>query len=39
METGSLLAGTLALFLILSVIMYFTRRADLFDRPSGPMIE
>lgn len=39
METGSLLAGTLALFLILSVIMYFTRRADLFDRPSGPVIE
>lgn len=39
METGSLLAGTLALFLILSVIMYFTRRADLFDRSSGPVIE
>lgn len=39
METGSLLAGTLALFLILSVIMYFTRRADVFDRPSGPVIE
>ena len=39
METGSLLAGALALFLILSVIMYFTRRADLFDRPSGPVIE
>ena len=39
METGSLLAGTLALFLILGVIMYFTRRADLFDRPSGPVIE
>ena len=39
METGSLLAGTLALFLILSVIMYFTRRADLFDLPRNPVIE
>jgi inner membrane protein len=39
METGSLLTGTLALFLILCVIMYFTRRSDLFDRPSGPVIE
>lgn len=39
METGSLLTGTLALFLILCVIMYFTRRSDLFDCPSGPVIE
>ena len=39
METGSLLVGTLALFLILCVIMYFTRSSDLFDRPSGPIIE
>lgn len=39
METGALLAGTLALFLILGVIMYFTRRTDLFDRPTGAVIE
>ncbi|MBR5862564.1 MAG: cell envelope integrity protein CreD [Bacteroidales bacterium] len=39
METGSLLAGTLALFLILCVIMYFTRRNDLFDQPRNPVIE
>ena len=39
METGALLAGTIALFIILCVIMYFTRLNDLFDRPSGPGIE
>lgn len=39
METGALLAGTIALFLILCVIMYFTRRNDLFDQPRTPVIE
>ena len=39
METGALLVGTLALFLILCVIMYFTRRNDLFDQPRNPVIE
>lgn len=39
METGALLAGTIALFIILCVIMYFTRLNDLFDRPSGPVTE
>ena len=39
METGALLAGTIALFIILSVIMYFTRRNDLFDQPRNPVIE
>ena len=31
METGALLAGTIALFLILCVIMYFTRRQGVFE--------
>ena len=31
METGSLLVGSLALFLILGVIMYFTRNSNLFE--------
>ena len=31
METGSLLVGSLALFLILGVIMYFTRSSNLFE--------
>ena len=39
METGALLAGTIALFIILCVIMYFTRRNDLFDQPRNPVIE
>ena len=39
METGALLAGTIALFVILCVIMYFTRRNDLFDQPRNPVIE
>ena len=39
METGALLAGSIALFLILCVIMYFTRRNDLFDQPRNPVIE
>ena len=39
METGALLAGTIALFLILCVIMYFTRRNDLFEQPRNPVIE
>ena len=39
METGALLAGTIALFIILCVIMYFTRRTDLFDQPRNPVIE
>ena len=39
METGALLAGSIALFLILCVIMYFTRRNDLFDHASDPVIE
>ena len=39
METGSLLAGSIALFLILCVIMYFTRRNDLFEQPRNPVIE
>ena len=39
METGPLLAGTIALFVILCVIMYFTRRNDLFDQPRNPVIE
>ena len=38
METGALLAGTIALFLILCVVMYFTRRNDLFDQ-RNPVIE
>lgn len=39
METGALLAGSIALFLILCVVMYFTRRNDLFDQPRNPVIE
>ena len=39
METGALLAGTVALFLILCVVMYFTRRNDLFDQRYNPVIE
>ena len=39
METGALLAGSIALFIILCVIMYFTRRNDLFDMPRNPVIE
>ena len=39
METGALLAGAIALFLILCVVMYFTRRNDLFDQPRNPVIE
>lgn len=39
METGALLAGTIALFVILCVIMYYTRRHDLFDHPRNPVIE
>ena len=39
METGALLAGTVALFLILCVVMYFTRRTDLFDHRYNPVIE
>ena len=39
METGSLLAGSIALFLILCVIMYFTRSNNLFDQPRNPVIE
>lgn len=37
METGALLTGSIALFVILCVIMYFTRRNDIFDRT--PVIE
>jgi inner membrane protein len=39
METGALLAGSIALFLLLCVVMYFTRRNDLFDQPRNPVIE
>lgn len=39
METGALLAGSIALFLILCVVMHFTRRNDLFDQPRNPVIE
>lgn len=39
METGALLAGSIALFLILCVVMYYTRRNDLFDQPRNPVIE
>lgn len=39
METGSLLAGSIALFVILCVIMYFTRRSDVFDWQGNPVIE
>ena len=39
METGALIAGTIALFIILCVIMYFTRFNDFFDRTSGPVTE
>ena len=39
METGALLAGSMALFLILCIVMYFTRRNDLFDQPRNPVIE
>ena len=40
MESGSLLLGSLALFVILGVIMYFTRNEKVFDcegdQPDGP---
>lgn len=39
METGALLAGSMVLFLILCIVMYFTRRNDLFDQPRNPVIE
>ena len=39
METGALLAGSIALFVILCVIMYFTRRNDLFEQPRNSVIE
>ena len=39
METGALLAGSIALFVILCVIMYFTRRSDVFDWQGNPVIE
>ena len=31
MESGSLLFGSVALFVILSIIMYFTRKKDMFE--------
>ena len=34
LETGSLLVGSLALFAILSLIMYFTRKNNLMENPS-----
>lgn len=34
LETGSLLVGSLALFVILSLIMYFTRKNNLMDNPA-----
>lgn len=34
LETGSLLVGSLALFAILSLIMYFTRKNNLVENPS-----
>lgn len=34
LETGSLLVGSLALFVILSLIMYFTRKNNLMDNPT-----
>ena len=34
LETGSLLVGSLALFVILSLIMYFTRKNNLIDNPA-----
>lgn len=34
LETGSLLVGSLALFVILSLIMYFTRKNNLMDNSS-----
>lgn len=34
LETGSLLVGSLALFVILSLIMYFTRKNNLMDYPA-----
>ena len=39
METGSLLVGTLALFAILGVVMYFTRNANLFEPKQPAVIE
>lgn len=39
METGSLLIGSLALFVILGVVMYFTRNASLFEPKQPAVIE
>jgi inner membrane protein len=38
LETGSLLVGSLALFVILSLIMYFTRKNNLMDSPSDEVM-
>lgn len=38
LETGSLLVGSLALFGILSLIMYFTRKRNLMDSPSDEVM-
>lgn len=39
METGSLLVGSLALFVVLGIIMYFTRNSNLFEPQQPAVIE
>lgn len=39
MESGALLIGSLALFVILGVIMYFTRSQDMFESQESPKEE
>lgn len=39
MESGALLIGSLALFVILGVIMYFTRSQDMFEPQESPKEE
>lgn len=39
LETGSLLVGSLALFVILSIIMYFTRKSNFADSSDTPPSE
>lgn len=39
METGSLLMGTMALFILLAVVMYFTRNDRFMNLYRGPVVE
>jgi inner membrane protein len=39
METGGLLMGSIALFVLLAVVMYFTRNDRFMNQYRGPVVE